>query len=132
MQLRMLLAQPQLFRRQLSMRPHVPHKIRLSDSALLWRVLLKQSCKYSFRRRLRGEQSALFAARLAVNEKESDALVFESRLKSKLQDSKLRLQFERKEIDELTYRSSFAYRGIPLEEILEAIQAVEAVASLHE
>ena len=129
MQLRMLLAQPQLFRRQLSMRPHVPHKIRLSDSALLWRVLLKQSCKHSFRSRVRGEESALVAARLSVNEKESDVLVFKSRLS---EDSKLRFQFERTEIDDLTYRSSFAYRGIPLEEILEAIQAVEAVASLHE
>ncbi len=121
MQLRMLLAQPQLFRRQLSMQPHVPHRIRLLNSACLQeRSVLKRS----FKSRIQGEESALVAARLSVNEKESDAIVFNSKLS---EDSKLRFQFERTEIDDLTYRSSFAYRGIPLEEILEAIQAVEAV-----
>jgi hypothetical protein len=73
---------------------------------------------------MQGEESALVAARLSVNEKESDVLVFNSKLS---EESKLRFQFERTEIDDLTYRSSFAYRGIPLEEVLEAIQAVEAV-----
>ena len=124
MQLRMLLMQHQFFRRQLSIRPHVPHKIHLSDSALLWRVLLKQSFNRSFKSRVQGDESALFAARLLANEKESDALVFKSKL---AEDSDLRFQLERTEIDDLTYRSSFAYRGIPLEEILEAIQAAEAV-----
>lgn len=129
MQLRMLLVQPQLFRRQLSMRPHVPHKIRLSDSALLWRVLLKQPFKRSFKSRIQGDESALVAAHLSVNEKESNTLILKSKV---VQDSDLRFQFRRTEIDDLTYRSSFAYRGIPLEEILEAIQAAEAVASIHE